>query len=46
MEADMGTLTVDPLAIAALIGFGFLLLVCMGLVVFVMLMARKQAGDK
>lgn len=42
----MGRLTVDPLAIAALVGFGSLIVVCIGLVAFVMIKAGKQAGDK
>lgn len=42
----MGNLHVDPLAIAALIGFGTLLLISAGLVGFLIVKAGKSAGEK
>lgn len=42
----MGNLTVDPLAIAALVGFGSLLLISGGLVAFLIMKAGKAPGEK
>ncbi|WP_267889989.1 hypothetical protein [Henriciella aquimarina] len=41
----MGNLTVDPLAIGALIGFGCLMLIMIGLVVWLVLKAGKKPGE-
>lgn len=42
----MGGLYVDPLAIAALAGFGSLLAISIGLTVWLAMKATKQAGEK
>ena len=39
-------LTVDPLAIAALVGFGTLLLVMISITVWILRQAGKSAGEK
>ena len=36
----------DPLAIAALIGFGFLLLISIGLILWVWRQSGKSAGER
>jgi len=42
----MGNLTVDPLAIAALVGFGTLLLVMAGITVWLLRQSGKRPGEK
>jgi len=42
----ISTLSVDPLAIAALGGFATLILICLGITGFVILKATKKAGDR
>ena len=42
----MGNLVIDPLAIAALVGFGCLLLISAGLIIWVWRQAGKAAGEK
>ncbi len=42
----MSNLTVDPLAIAALAGFGVLVLMTLGITVWFVRQAGKSAGDK
>ena len=42
----MGNLTVDPLAIAALIGFGSLVLISVGLAAWLWKQSGKSAGEK
>jgi hypothetical protein len=41
----MGNLHVDPLAIAALVGFGSLIMIGVGLTVWLVRMAGKAPGD-
>ena len=41
----MGNLTVDPLAIAALVGFGALVLIALGLFVWIWRKAGKKPGE-
>jgi len=41
----MGNLIFDPLAIAALVGFGVLLLIAVGIFVWLMRKAGKAPGD-
>ena len=42
----MGNLTVDPLAIAALVGFGSLLLISGGITLWLIKQAGKAPGEK
>ncbi len=42
----MGNLTVDPLAIAALVGFGSLILISAGLIFWVVKQSGKTAGER
>lgn len=42
----MGNLYVDPLAIAALVGFGSLLLISVGITVWLIKQAGKAPGEK
>ncbi|WP_291200037.1 hypothetical protein [Hyphomonas sp.] len=42
----MGSLTIDPLAIAALVGFGTLLVVVSGITIWLVVQATKSAGEK
>jgi len=42
----MSNLTVDPLAIAALAGFGTLLLVMAGITIWILRQAGKKPGEK
>ena len=42
----MSNLTVDPLAIAALVGFGILVLMTLGIAIWFVRQAGKSAGDK
>lgn len=42
----MGNLIVDPLAIAALVGFGSLLLITIGITVWLIRQSGKAAGDR
>lgn len=42
----MGNLTVDPLAIAALVGFGTLMVVVAGITFWLVVQATKSAGEK
>ncbi|MEQ9506636.1 MAG: hypothetical protein RLO80_10235 [Hyphomonas sp.] len=42
----MNNLTVDPLAIAALVGFGSLLVVMLGITVWIVRQAGKSSGEK
>ena len=41
----MGNLTVDPLAIAALVGFGSLVLICVGITVWFVRQSMKKPGE-
>ena len=41
----MGNLTVDPLAIAALVGFGTLIAITLGLFIFIWRKAGKKPGE-
>lgn len=43
---QIGNLTVDPLAVAALAGFGFLLVVMLSITVWILRQAGKSAGEK
>lgn len=40
----MGNLVVDPLAIAALVGFGILILMMVGLAIWVVILSRLPAS--
>ncbi|MEM9054040.1 MAG: hypothetical protein AAGB16_01835 [Pseudomonadota bacterium] len=42
----MGNLSVDPLAIAALVGFGSLLAISIGITVWMYKKAGKSAGEQ
>lgn len=42
----MGNLVFDPLAIAALVGFGFLLLISIGITVWLWRKAGKAPGER
>lgn len=42
----MGNLIFDPLAIAALVGFGFLLLISIGITVWLIRKAGKAPGER
>jgi|APLow6443716910_1056828.scaffolds.fasta_scaffold1972206_1 hypothetical protein len=42
----MGNLTVDALAIAALVGFGTLMVVVAGITTWLVVKATKSAGEK
>ena len=42
----MGNLTIDPLAIAALVGFGALVVVVLAITVWVVRQAMKSPGEK
>ncbi len=42
----MGNLIFDPLAIAALAGFGILILISVGIFVWLMRKASKAAGER
>lgn len=42
----IATLSVDPLAIAALGGFAVLVLICLGITAFVIVKATKKAGER
>ena len=42
----MGNLYVDPLAIAALVGFGSLVLISIGITVWFVVKAGKAPGEK
>jgi len=42
----MGSLTVDALAIAALVGFGTLMVVVAGITIWLVVKATKSAGEK
>lgn len=41
----MGNLTVDPLAIAALVGFGILIAIMAGLAIWVVMLSGLPAGQ-
>lgn len=41
----MGNLTVDPLAIAALVGFGALMLIGVGITVWIIRQSAKKPGE-
>lgn len=41
----MGNLTVDPLAIAALVGFGILIAMMVGLAIWVVMLSRLPASE-
>ncbi|HRJ00536.1 MAG TPA: hypothetical protein PKV67_07135 [Hyphomonas sp.] len=43
---QIGNLTVDPLAVAALAGFGFLLVVMLSITLWILRQAGKSAGEK
>lgn len=42
----IATLSVDPLAIAALGGFAVLVLICLAITGFIILKATKKAGER
>jgi len=42
----MGNLSVDPLAIAALVGFGTLIGICVGISIWVYKKSGKPAGEQ
>ncbi|MDP1555450.1 MAG: hypothetical protein Q8S09_07695 [Hyphomonas sp.] len=42
----MGNLTIDPLAIAALVGFGTLLIVMAGITFWILRQSGKSSGEK
>lgn len=42
---EIGKLTIDPLAIGALVGFGSLLLIMFGLAIFIWMKAGKKPGE-
>jgi len=42
----MENLTIDPLAVAALVGFGTLLVVTAGITIWILRQSGKSAGEK
>jgi hypothetical protein len=42
----MGNLIIDPLAIAALVGFGVLILISLGIMVWLIRKAGKAPGER
>ncbi|KCZ47267.1 hypothetical protein [Hyphomonas pacifica] len=42
----MGNLTVDPLAIGALVGFASLVAISLGITLWLIKQSRKSAGEK